>query len=183
MFERTVIRMACAAAIALAAGGCSKTESLGEPQAAALGFAGPVPVASAPAVAPTGANFHASDQALAEGKAQFRAGAYGLAEKHFRQAVEVSPRDLEAWIGLAASYDRLRRFDLADRAYDQAVKLGGESVPVLNNRGYSHLLRGDLKTARRYFLKAHERDPGNPVVKNNIDLLNSSGRYIERLKA
>jgi Flp pilus assembly protein TadD len=27
-----------------------------------------------------------------------------------------APEDAEAWIGLAASYDRVRRFDLADQA-------------------------------------------------------------------
>jgi Flp pilus assembly protein TadD len=43
-----------------------------------------------------------------------RASNYGLAEKHFRRAVETHPRDAEG-IGLAASYDRLRRFDLAAR--------------------------------------------------------------------
>jgi Flp pilus assembly protein TadD len=30
-----------------------------------------------------------------------------------------------AWIGLAASYDRLGRFDLADQAYAAAAKLEG----------------------------------------------------------
>ena len=51
------------------------------------------------------------------GKKHYRANNFGLAEKHFRLAVEKHPRDAEAWLGLAASYDRLRRFDLADRAY------------------------------------------------------------------
>jgi Flp pilus assembly protein TadD len=54
---------------------------------------------------------------LSLGKKYFRTINCGLAEKHFRAAVEKHPRDAEAWIGLAASYDRLRRFDLADRAY------------------------------------------------------------------
>ena len=47
-------------------------------------------------------------------------GNYGLAEENYRKAVELGPRDLDAWLGLAASYDRLKRFDLADRAYAQA---------------------------------------------------------------
>src|SRR5689334_16085906 len=55
------------------------------------------------------------------GKKHFRAANFGLAERYFRRAVELHPRDLEAWVGLAASYDRLRRYDLADRAYDQAT--------------------------------------------------------------
>ena len=51
------------------------------------------------------------------GKKYFNAGNFTLAERHFRRAVELRPRDLDSWVGLAASYDRLRRFELADRAY------------------------------------------------------------------
>ena len=81
---------------------------------------------------------------------------------------------------VAASYDRLRRFDLADRAYAQAIKLTGQSVQILNNQGYSLMLRGDLNGARRKFLKSYERDPTNPTVLNNLELLNSSHRFIQR---
>src|SRR5262249_9474415 len=62
---------------------------------------------------------------LSRGKKHFQAGNFPLAERHFRRAVELHPRDLESWMGLAASYDRQRRFDLADRAYDQATKIAG----------------------------------------------------------
>src|SRR5687768_4508015 len=40
---------------------------------------------------------------LAAGKAQFREANYGLAEKHFRKAVELRADNSEAWMGLAAS--------------------------------------------------------------------------------
>jgi Flp pilus assembly protein TadD len=57
-------------------------------------------------------------------------------------------RDAEAWLGLAASYDRLRRFDLADRAYAQAIGILGPKTEILNNQGYSYMLRGNFKRAR-----------------------------------
>lgn len=128
------------------------------------------------------APYHASDNLLQTAKAEFREGRFGLAEKGFRKAVEVSPRDAEAWVGLAASYDRLRRFDLADRAYVQAIKLVGRNTMMLNNLGYSQLLRGDLKKARRHFLAAYEREPDNPIIRNNLELLNQSGKRIVREK-
>lgn len=105
------------------------------------------------------------------GKRHFREGHYGLAEKAFRTAVETSPRDAEAWVGLAASYDRLRRFDLADRAYAQAIKLVGATPVILNNQGYSYLLRGDLKKARAKLNAALARDPENPIVRANVEAL------------
>jgi Flp pilus assembly protein TadD len=110
------------------------------------------------------------------GKKYFRAGDFGLAEKHFRRAVETHPRDAEAWLGLAASYDRLRRFDLADRAYGQAVGILGPTVEILNNQGYSYMLRGDYKRAHAALAAARRKDPGNKFVQNNIRLLEESYR-------
>jgi Flp pilus assembly protein TadD len=124
--------------------------------------------------------FHASDVAVTTGKVHFRNGDWGLAEQHFRRAVELTPTDAEAWIGLAASYDRLRRFDLADRAYGNAIQLVGHNIVVLNNLGYSHLLRGNIAEARRNFLLAYERDPANPYTLNNLELLEASGKAMTR---
>jgi Flp pilus assembly protein TadD len=110
------------------------------------------------------------------GKKHFRAANFGLAEQHFRKAVELHPRDLEAWVGLAASYDRLRRFDLADRAYDQAMKISGPTASLLNNRGYSYMLRGDYRRAHQTLVEALAKDPNNPYIKNNLELLEASYR-------
>jgi len=129
---------------------------------------------------PIDTQYYPSDEPLKLGMEHFGRGSYGLAERYFRDAVEKTPRDATAWVGLAASYDRLRRFDLADQAYAQAIKLTGPTVQVLNNQGYSLMLRGNLKEARRKFLKAYELDPGNPTIANNLELLNTSHRFVQR---
>jgi Flp pilus assembly protein TadD len=113
---------------------------------------------------------------LSLGKKQYRANNFGLAEKHFRLAVEKHPRDAEAWLGLAASYDRLRRFDLADRAYAQAIGILGPTVEILNNQGYSYMLRGDYKRAHATLAAARRKDPNNKYVQNNLRLLEESYR-------
>ncbi|MGB6861218.1 MAG: tetratricopeptide repeat protein [Pseudolabrys sp.] len=97
--------------------------------------------------------YYPSDEPVKLGLEHFKKGNYGMAQRYFRDAVEKAPEDVEAWIGLAASYDRVRRFDLADQAYAQAIKLTGETVQILNDRGYSYMLRGDLTKARVKFLK------------------------------
>ena len=94
--------------------------------------------------------------------------------------MEKSPRDATAWVGLAASYDRLGRFDLADKAYAAAIRLRGQTVSILNNQGYSYMLRGDFVTARAKFLKAYEKEPNNPTIVNNIALLNASYKFVQR---
>jgi Flp pilus assembly protein TadD len=126
------------------------------------------------------AQYYPSDQPLKLGLEHFNRGHFGLAERYFRDAVEKAPKDASAWIGLAASYDRLGRFDLADRAYESAIRLVGETTAILNNRGYSYMLRGNLAAARREFLKAYEREPGNPTIANNLKLLDGSQQFIAR---
>ena len=111
---------------------------------------------------------------LSIGKRYFRVGNYGMAERYFRKATETHPRDAESWLGLAASYDRLRRFDLADRAYGEAIKLAGATVEILNNQGYSYMLRGDYARARAKLDQARRIDPNNRFVQNNLALLSAS---------
>lgn len=129
---------------------------------------------------PGDVKYYPSDEPLRLGLEHFHRGAYGTAERYFRDAVEKAPADRTAWIGLAASYDRIGRFDLADKAYHAAIKLGGETPQILNNLGYSYMLRGDLAGARTKFNRALERDPENPTILNNIELLNASYRFIQR---
>ena len=108
---------------------------------------------------------------LAEGKSHFRQANYGLAEKHFRKAVELNADDAEGWLGLAASYDQLGRFDFADRAYGQLLKLAGRKPQVVNNLGYSYLLRGDEAKARELLLEARAGMTDTTVVDANLALL------------
>lgn len=102
------------------------------------------------------------------GKAQFLEGNFGLAEEAFRRAVESDPGDAEAWLGLGATHDQLRRFDLADRDYAQVERLAGRHAALLNNRGYSYLLRGDFRKARIELSAARALDPGNPDIESNL---------------
>jgi Flp pilus assembly protein TadD len=124
--------------------------------------------------------YYPSDEPLRLALEHFNRGDFGIAERYFRDAVEKAPRDASAWVGLAASEDRLGRFDLADPAYAQAVRLQGETTALLNNRGYSFMLRGNLVRARQDFTKAYARDPTNPIIFNNLKLLDGSARFIKR---
>ena len=135
-------------------------------------------VEAQPVAAPTLVKPLAKDD-VSLGKQYYRTGNFGLAERHFRAAAESQPRNPEAWLGLAASYDELRRFDLADRAYAQAIRIAGEQVAIINNQGYSYILRGDYKRARELLLLASVKAPDNPQVQANLQLLaKRSGRPV-----
>lgn len=129
---------------------------------------------------PAEVKYYPSDEPLRLGLEHFDRGHFGIAERYFRDAVEKAPRDVTAWVGLAACYDRIRRFDLADRAYKSAIRLAGETTQILNNLGYSYMLRGDFVAARRKLLKAYEREPNNPMILNNLKLLDSSSNVVRR---
>jgi Flp pilus assembly protein TadD len=179
-----------AAALLLALGGC-QTASLNNPFSAASttpadgtpettgtiaappGSAGnPDQPYAADAMAPKKALLGADQyDDLARGRIAYRDGNYGLAEQHFRRATEQSVNDADAWLGLAASYDRLKRFDLADRAYKNLMRLTGPTAEVLNNIGYSYILRGDYANARVKLAEAQAKDPQNPYVRANIEVL------------
>jgi tetratricopeptide (TPR) repeat protein len=133
-----------------------------------IGSDSPPPAAAAPGSDPK--------DDLNLGKKQYQAGNFSRAERYFHRAAELHPGDAEAWVGLAAADDRLRRFDQADRAYREATAILGPTAEILNNQGYSYLLRGDYAHARETLLAAAAKDPKNPYVKNNLELLDKSIR-------
>jgi Flp pilus assembly protein TadD len=151
-------------------GPAATSVSTDAPPEPALASAAPPPLGAPAAAEPQLYGGDPNDD-LSRGKLQYRAGNYGLAEKHFRKAAESHPRDAEAWLGLAASYDQLRRFDLSDRAYTQAIRILGPTTEILNNQGYSYMLRGDYARAHATLLAAQRKDPGNKYVANNLRLL------------
>jgi Flp pilus assembly protein TadD len=109
------------------------------------------------------------------GKKYFASHNYDLAVQSFRSAVEKHPGEAAGWIGLATSYDRLHRFELADEAYRKAIGIAGETAEILNDQGYSLMLRGDYARAQMKFEAAEAKDPANPYVQDNMRLL--SERY------
>jgi Flp pilus assembly protein TadD len=131
--------------------------------------------AAAPPAAPESLElaYIPSNEPFRLGLQHFSRGNYGLAERYFRDVVEKDPNNADAWIGLAGSYDNIRRFDLADRAYRMAIRLSGETPQILNNMGYSYILRGQYAVARKYIMKAYAREPGDPTIIANVALINS----------
>ena len=146
--------LALAATVALALSGCTTTSVDGT---------------KTTAITQPPTDISAGD--LNEGKHQFVAANYGLAEQHFRKAVELRADNAEAWMGLAASYDELGRFDFSDRAYDQLLKITGRKPQVLNNMGYSQYLRGNKKKAKDLLLEARSGMTDTTVVDANLALL------------
>ncbi|MCJ2084296.1 tetratricopeptide repeat protein [Methylobacterium sp. J-090] len=122
------------------------------------------------------ATLPAANELYNVGRINLAAGNSGLAERNFREAVQRNDKDASSWLGLAAAYDNLGRYELADRAYEQATSLIGETLEIVNNRGYSFMLRGNGKRALEQFERARILDPSNSVILNNIQILGLAQR-------
>ena len=125
-------------------------------------------------------SYYKNDELIRQGVVQFREKNYGKSYAVFKKAVEVFPHDPQAWLGYAAASDHVGRFNNSDKAYAKLGKMIPGRIELYNNLGYSHLLRGDLRKARLYFLKAYEIDPANIITANNLQLLRNSGSFAKR---
>ncbi len=114
---------------------------------------------------------YSAESALAEARGHFRNNDFGHSAALYKRVVELTPKNPEGYVGLGASYDRLRRFDLADRVYASLYKLSGGTAQYYNNLGYSNLLRGNLANALKNFREAQRLAPDNLVIANNIQLI------------
>ncbi len=114
------------------------------------------------------------ESALAEARSHFRNNDFGYSAALYKRVVELSPKNPEGYVGLSASYDRLRRFDLSDRVYASLYEVSGASAQYYNNVGYSYMLRGNLTAALTNFRKARKLDPDNVVINNNLQIVASA---------
>lgn len=101
----------------------------------------------------------------------FESGNFGYSARYFEMAAEAAPEDMEACLGMAASYDWLYRFDLADRAYSDCREIEADNFFYHNNVGFSYLLRGEYGRASVSFAQADAIRPGDPVIATNLRIL------------
>lgn len=114
---------------------------------------------------------YTADSALVQARGHFRNNDFGHSATFYKRVVELAPQNAEGYVGLGASYDRLRRFDLSDRVYASLFALSGGTAQYYNNVGYSQMLRGNLKDAMSNFRKAQDLAPDSPVIANNMQLV------------
>src|ERR1041384_3023847 len=124
---RISVRLLCVTACLFALTGCASApdfklasllpggaDDAPPPPPATSEITGSTPVAEEPNLAVKDALLGGEEgDDLTLGKRHYREKNYGLAQQHFRRAAEKLPRDGAAWLGLAASYDRLKRYELA----------------------------------------------------------------------
>jgi Flp pilus assembly protein TadD len=83
-------------------------------------------------IADPGSKMRSGNDALADAKGQLALGNTGLALEGFRRASREAPNNAEAFAGMAACYDMMGRFDLAQTNYEAALALQPRNATLLN---------------------------------------------------
>jgi tetratricopeptide (TPR) repeat protein len=84
-----------------------------------------------------------------EARAKFETERFAEAAALYRRAVRLDPTNILAVNGLAATYDRLGRFDLSQPLYQRALALAPGSRMVQQNFALSLRMQGDSDMAQR----------------------------------
>ncbi|HEX6660865.1 MAG TPA: LytR C-terminal domain-containing protein [Sphingomicrobium sp.] len=82
-------------------------------------------------IANPGTNLRPGSDRLADAKGQLALGNIGLALEGFRNAARDYPDNAEAFAGMAACYEAMRRYDLAELKYQAALALAPHNPALL----------------------------------------------------
>src|SRR5687767_11938616 len=83
-----------------------------------------------------------SEVSLAAAQRFVANGNYGLGIETYRRFLSANPEDARAVEGLAIAYDRLQRFDLSDRYFQQALALAPRDPEIYVAYGKSLRAQG-----------------------------------------
>lgn len=120
----------------------------------------------------------AAPAATGAGIASLRLGRPAEARAYLLKAVASDPRDARAWNALGVIADGLREWDAADHAYRAALAIQPDDPAMLNNHGYSLILRRRFAEAAGFLARASAAAPNDGVIRTNFELAEAvSGQY------
>jgi Flp pilus assembly protein TadD len=108
------------------------------------------------------------------GTAALRVGALAEAIVLLDKAVAQPSAGWRAWNARAIAADWKRDWATADRAYARAEELASPNAQVLNNKGWSLLLRGEWMAALEPISRAATLAPHDERIAANLDLARSA---------
>jgi len=112
------------------------------------------------------------DPMLAEraGISALRLGNVAVGAVLIERATKLPNASWHAWNARGVVADMQRDWPQADKAYAKATELAPNEAEVINNQGWSQLLRGDWTKAVGLFEKAAALDPKSTRIANNLEL-------------
>lgn len=99
----------------------------------------------------------------------WKQGARDLALACAKRATALPKATWRAWNIVAMSADEDRNWRAADEAYARAMSIAPGRAELLNNKGWSFLLRGEWEIALKTLEQAFVLKPSLPVIRNNLE--------------
>ena len=106
--------------------------------------------------------------------AAIRLGEQAAADRMGECALADPVATWRTWNALGVLADINRDWPSADAAYAEADRRASDNAQVLNNRGFSMLLRGQWTAAIGDFERAYALDPSSARTANNLELARSA---------
>jgi tetratricopeptide (TPR) repeat protein len=178
---RSVSLRAAAAALALAAAGCSTvSDGMGAMKSAVGGGGGATsspasstaaaPVRPAPPVYDAPVN-PATQRAFDDASRALRSGRVDEAERAYRAIAQASPELGGPHANLGVIYRQAGKIDDAVRELETAVKLSPRQPIYLNQLGIAYRQQGQFAKARDAYQRALALDPGYAAAMLNLGIL------------
>jgi Flp pilus assembly protein TadD len=109
-------------------------------------------------------------------------GASNQGAEHLQTAVEADPTLWRAWNALGSYYDTQEAWAEAIEAYELALAERPNDAMILNNRGFSYFMRGQLDEAIADLERALRLDPDLSPAQYNLRLAHAwNGEYVRAL--
>jgi Flp pilus assembly protein TadD len=108
------------------------------------------------------------------GIAALKIGEAGKAAVMIECATAVGDASWRAWNARGVLADLNHDTIMADKAYEHASRLSPNEAEVVNNQGWSQLLRGDWARAAELLERATALDPGSTRIANNLELAHAA---------
>jgi Flp pilus assembly protein TadD len=104
------------------------------------------------------------------------------ARQHLQKAVSLDPLLWRAWNGLGYLHDREGEWGKSEFAYEQALAENPDSASILNNRGFSRLMQGEIDPALEDLERAIRLNPDLEIAETNMRLaLAAKGAYVNAM--
>jgi Flp pilus assembly protein TadD len=110
---------------------------------------------------------------LEQGRALLDSNDLNSAILELSEAASANPKLSEASTLLGVAYWRKGLRDLAERSFENAVRLNKDDAQNLNNLGFLLYENQDYEKATKYFKRAAKLSPNDPRIWNNLGLAQS----------
>ncbi len=102
------------------------------------------------------------------GALKFQSKDYRSAQAELEHAIQIDPKNIQAYLRLGKVFEAQGQTDLALARYQAALDQQPRFAPLASMVGDLYLNKGDLETARKYYAQALSADPNFAIANANM---------------